>query len=1445
MTDFTNTVPIQLNEGELSLLRSDGTTAEAKINAANTLGQPPPVGVWQKMYNDISAMITGSSPLLSAPAGQQFWFSQAGFITSDNEAAPSGYFVRDITAVGFGVASPSDPEVQAVSNAIGAAIFNTINTTGALPAFWQQLSMDIYSALAGGTSPYPYPALPVAGWGGTFYYLNAPYDPNQPVTSIPTTPPTTSIGQYVLNNSSANQTFVTNDAQAVANTAMHFLTSGVQLDQVIPSILGTADGAENLWNFPGWQGKLDLALIAEKSVADFQAEGGVGAALGNALINYLENFEGLFIGSGSANIAAAGGTDVLVGGQGIGSAGNDTLVGGGGADTFLVNLPTSGSVTETINDGLGLGQILVASNGQFDTLGGSAADPLTIVTGQQNTWQDAGGTQYVYTPSDDQLAITGGYLGAGNAVIVDDFDLALAADSNPDSGSAGGDIGIFVPVTLNLTAGATIGTDPPAHFPAGSSQSYTLSVDGPSTGAQTIAVTLSGASASDFEVMVGNVTTALNADGTFNVSLPAGETNVAFTLIDTTAQNGSSDIAGGATLQLASSMANPNSGGAPIEGTSLSVDYIPGTPDTATAPNPTNTITGTYDGSSSITSYYGDGGNDIITAGTGPNYISAANSVNDSITGGSGHNTIYGGSGTDVTTLNGSQDYLQTGNGFNTVYGGTGQDTIYTSNSVASGNIVVGNNGQDVIIAGNSTNQIYGGSDASLSTAITAAAGASGTGQQGDLIAVGSGNDTIVGSNGNDLITAGGSPQIGSGGNDVVVLGGGDDTFVGGYNIEQATGNWTWTSNGNNEFVDTNIYNNAIGYTNPYVQPYNGNEVYYSSGPTVPVGAGNVSIFGSTGSDYIELPNGNNFVQLGSGDSSVFGGMGNESIFAGSGADFIRGGGGSTYIYGGSGSDSIYGGDGSNTIIGGSGNATIYSAEGPDGLLTFANSNLNQNYVDGGSGNDAIYGSSGQDTLIAGSGNTSVYGQTGSTEYLVGGSGNDLLAGGTGNDTIVAEGAGHDTLFANGSSTTTSYVYGGTGEDVINGGSGTNYLYAGDGGTASGATSVFASQSDSTATTTIYGGAGVDYLESGTGSTVIFAGDGDTSAAPTSIIANSGNGTLYGGLGTDFVQGGSGTDVLYAGDGGTASAPTSVISGSGIATLYGGAGTDLLQDTQGGQDVLYAGTGNDSLLGVGNDTLVAGPGNEVLQTDSGSVTVDLNGGFGNDTVLTPGGDVNLSLGTGQAPTDFSGGVGFDSVGSAYLDLSGDGGSVSIKNGLSGAIGGVSFVDSGSISMDTFLTDALGGDLTQSFGSNNYYVNLGSSEAVTAGSYYDSIASFGAGDTLTGGSTGYGDAIYSAGSGAVIASNAGADSINAAGSNDAVTAGALYGDHITVSGGNSIVTSRSENDTITASGTNDTLVGGSGLSTFYVNDATTVVQVSVGGGSDTIFASVSYTAPTNI
>jgi Ca2+-binding RTX toxin-like protein len=1046
-------------------------------------------------------------------------------------------------------------------------------------------------------------------------------------------------------------------------------------------------------------------------------------------------------------------------------------------------------------DGGNLAGIYVGSTGLADM--GTSTGNLT--------WSGSDGYQYSFSElpgflkdGAGVLQITGPNLASDSLseITVNDFNLSQAE-------SASGDMGINLNGTLSLSGGANLGGGGGAPaFAEGSTDFYTLSANAPTIANETISVALTGAIPSDFEAIVGGSIESISGAGTFDVTLAAGSSNVSFGLVDTTPDNGTSDISKGGALTLSASLLNPDTlAGGTIQANTLTFNYTPEGSDTAPAPVTDSALTGVYNSTTGITTYTGDGLDDYIAAGGTSNLVNAQSSGNDSIIGGSGTNTINGGAGNSVILLSGTSDYVALGSGHNSVSGSSGHDTLVSN---AGNQIISGNGGTDLILLGNGTNEVYALTKTSLANAIATASSGTPTHTQGDLITVYNGNNTVVGGNGNDLIAAGA-------GGDVVVMGPGNDIFVGGVEVTTAGANWSTTVTQTPTSVTLQL--NNVGYnvesnTATYAQPYNGST---DTATNTPFGPANDTVFGGTGNDFFQLGNGNNYVQTGSGNDTVTNGVGNDTVITGSGNDFIADGGGSEYVAGGSGHDTIYGGDGNNTIIGGSGNSTIYSAVGP--TPTYAGESSEQNYVAGGAGNDVIYGSGGQDTLIGGSGNTTLYGGSG-TENIIGGAGNDLLVGGSGNDTLIAGGSGIDTLYAGGASTSASYVYGGTGKDLIVGYSGANILYAGDGGVAGAATTVFASQNDSTATTTISGGLGVDFLEAGSGATVINAGGGGTSGAPTTVQGWTGNDTLYGGSGTDIIQGGSGAaEALYGGDGGMAGAPTTVISGTGADTLFGGFGVSLLQDFSSGQDLIVSSGANDTMDGTGNDTLIAGTGNDYMQASGSSVSFEINPGFGADTLVAlNGGAVNLLFGAGILATDFVGSIGFDTLGNSYLNLAGDGGLISIGDGLVGGLASAAYADPSSIPLPTLLTDAFGGDQTVSSGAQTFYLNLGNNESITASYSGDTVSSWGNDDTIAGALE---NDIYSTGSGALIGSG-GLNQVVATGNNDTLLGGTYGGDGFTLTGGNSVADIGSPINgyyvtRVMLSGTNDTVVSGAGSS----------------------------------
>jgi serralysin len=221
-----------------------------------------------------------------------------------------------------------------------------------------------------------------------------------------------------------------------------------------------------------------------------------------------------------------------------------------------------------------------------------------------------------------------------------------------------------------------------------------------------------------------------------------------------------------------------------------------------------------------------------------------------------------------------------------------------------------------------------------------------------------------------------------------------------------------------------------------------------------------------------------------------------------------------------------------------------------------------------GAGDDYVVGGKGSDTITGGGGNDMIYGGEVNTDILLkaGKSETDLLIGDYKTDTPNgSEGStlamGNDTIHgASGSASLVSTIYGdfnGTmsfshgGNDVIYGGSGTNNIWG-----------------DAYRIGTNSAG-GDDTIYGGDGATNVLVGDADA------LIGTGGADTLYGGAG-------GGGNIMY----GDARNLNWAMCGSDV--LVAGAGTEnkmygdgLMpgEGTHGGNDHLYAGTGNDHMWG--------------------------------------------------------------------------------------------------------------------------------------------------------------------------------------------------------------------------------------------------------------------------
>jgi serralysin len=254
----------------------------------------------------------------------------------------------------------------------------------------------------------------------------------------------------------------------------------------------------------------------------------------------------------------------------------------------------------------------------------------------------------------------------------------------------------------------------------------------------------------------------------------------------------------------------------------------------------------------------------------------------------------------------------------------------------------------------------------------------------------GSGNDTLIGNDVDNLLRANGGNDRLSGniGNDTLEGGAGNDTLYGGSGNDQLFG-----STGNDR-----------------MEGGDGDDTYYvNSGADLVIealGAGNDTV--RTGLTNVTLAsNVENLVLTSAANSIGTGNALNNRLTGGAGSDTLFGVDGFDWLYGGAGNDSLSGGNDIDNLYGDSGNDS----------------------ADGGAGDDWLFGGLGNDTLLGGTESDRLLGEDGN-DRLDGGDGNDVISGGVGNDLLIGRN-GDD------------YLYGGDGADRLFGFAGSDVYEGG------------------------------------------------------------------------------------------------------------------------------------------------------------------------------------------------------------------------------------------------------------------------------------------------------------------------------------------------------------------------------------------------------------------
>ncbi len=656
---------------------------------------------------------------------------------------------------------------------------------------------------------------------------------------------------------------------------------------------------------------------------------------------------------------------------------------------------------------------------------------------------------------------------------------------------------------------------------------------------------------------------------------------------------------------------------------------------------------------------FGLGGHDTIALNEANGALPQANlfggAGNDTLTGGSGGDQLFGQSGNDTLLGKGGFDFLFGGADNDTLTGGDGDDQVFGE----SGNDrMIWNPGDDTDLneggAGTDTTEVNGGNGAEVFTATANGARVrfdrlnpapfsidigttenlvlnanggddtfSATGNLAALIQItvdgGTGNDTIFGSNGIDLLLGGDGNDFvdGQQGNDVALLGAGDDTF------QWDPGDGSDTVEGQDD-TDTMLFNGS-GIGEIFEASANGQRVLFTRN------VGNIvmdlndveridlNVLGGPDQTTVNNLSGTDVVEVNVDLAGVLGGGAGDAQ-----ADTV-------IVNGTNGGDTIQilGAGTSYTVVGLPALVAVSNSEPTDALVVNAlgghdtvsaatlPTGVVQLTMDGGGGRDTLLGGAGNDMLLGGAGKDFVDGNQGNDVAFLG-AGNDTFQWdpGDGSDTVEGQ-DGTDTLLFNGS---------GIGENFEATANGQRVLFTRNVGNIvmdlNDVERIDLNALGGPDQTTVNNLSGTDVTNVNIN---LAAAGGGGDGQPDSIIVNGTDGN------DDIVVSRIAGNVKVAGlpwlvkitnveganDGLTVNAlgGDDVVDASGLAagvidlTINGGLGADLIIGSQ-GDDFVNGGDGDDvAFLRGGNDIFVWNPGddNDTIEGQAGFDTMLFNG----------------------------------------------------------------------------------------------------------------------------------------------------------------------------------------------------------------------------------------------
>jgi Ca2+-binding RTX toxin-like protein len=657
---------------------------------------------------------------------------------------------------------------------------------------------------------------------------------------------------------------------------------------------------------------------------------------------------------------------------------------------------------------------------------------------------------------------------------------------------------------------------------------------------------------------------------------------------------------------------------------------------------------------------FGLGGNDVIGLNESNGALPRANlfggAGSDTLTGGSGDDLLFGQAGDDVLMGRGGLDFLFGGGENDTLTGGDGDDQVFGE---SGDDRMVWNPGDDTDLneggVGVDTVEVNGGNGAEVFAAtangtrvrfdrlnpapfaldigtseklvVNANGGDdsfSATGNLAALIAItvdgGAGNDTILGSNGADVLRGGDGDDFvdGQQGNDVAFLGAGDDTFQwdpgdGSDTVEGQDGTDAMRFNGSgaNETFDATANGGRLRFTRNI-----GNIVM----DTNDVERVDLNALGGADTLTVDDLSATDVVDLNADLAGTLGGAAGDAqpdtviVNGTDGADAIDvvGAGSSVSALGLAARVNVANSEGAN-------DALVVNAlgGGDDVTATTLPTGVIKPTIDGGAGDDTLLGSQGPDVLRGGDGD----------DFVLGDNGDDLALLGAGDDVFQWNpGDGNDTL--EGQDGTDSMLF--LGSNVAE-----NIDISANGGR------VRFFRDVASVTMDLDDVESIDFRALGGADNVVVGDLNGTDVTRTDLDLRGPNGGGDGAADAITVNGTQGADVFgAAGDAGginvfglkaavnvfspeqandrltlnalagddTVDATSLEADGIQLA-MNGGLGADHFLGSEGG-DLINGGDGDDlALMGAGDDTFVWNPGddNDTLEGQAGADTMLFNG----------------------------------------------------------------------------------------------------------------------------------------------------------------------------------------------------------------------------------------------